>query len=99
MLRLIEGAGAAFGRLMGGSGRGDPTSFEVGASLLVGAVQLGTTIRRSDLIGDQYLNAIRAREAVDTSFLSPTFSAKATLMPVINAWGGSLVQSVTFRVT
>nr|WP_180164558.1 nucleotidyltransferase [Stenotrophomonas sp. SbOxS2]NYT97649.1 nucleotidyltransferase [Stenotrophomonas sp. SbOxS2] len=46
-------------------------------------------------MGDQYLNAILAREAVDTSFLSPAFSAKATLTPVINAWGGPLVQSVS----
>ena len=47
------------------------------------------------MMGDQYLNAILAREAVDTSFLSHAFSAKATLTPVINAWGGPLVQSVS----
>ncbi|WP_329953164.1 nucleotidyltransferase domain-containing protein [Stenotrophomonas sepilia] len=45
-------------------------------------------------MGDQYLTAILAREAVDTSFLSPALSVKATLTPVINTWGGPLVQSV-----
>lgn len=44
---------------------------------------------------DQYLNAILAREAVDTSLFSPAFSAKATLTPLINAWGGNFVQSIT----
>ncbi|WP_204368339.1 hypothetical protein [Xanthomonas phaseoli] len=47
------------------------------------------------MMGDQYLNGILAREAVDVSLLSPAFSAKATLTPVINAWGGNLVQSVS----
>lgn len=46
-------------------------------------------------MGDQYLHAILSREAVDTSFYSPAFSAKATLTPVINAWGGPLVQSIS----
>jgi len=47
------------------------------------------------LTGDLYLKAILTREAVDTSLLSPAFLARATLTPVINAWGGRYVQSVT----
>lgn len=46
------------------------------------------------MTGDQYLYGILARETVDTSYLSPVFSAKATLMPVIGAWGGEFIQSV-----
>ncbi|WP_447905146.1 hypothetical protein [Stenotrophomonas sepilia] len=47
------------------------------------------------MTGDHYLNAILAREAVDTSILSPALLAQATLAPVISAWGGALVQSVS----
>ncbi|WP_369934864.1 hypothetical protein [Xanthomonas tesorieronis] len=47
------------------------------------------------MTGDQYLNAILAREAVDTSFFSPALLAKATLTPVINAWGAHFIQSVS----
>lgn len=52
------------------------------------------TIGGSDVTGDQYLYALLAREAVDTSYLSPIYAAKATLMPIINTWGGEYVQSV-----
>jgi len=43
---------------------------------------------------DDYLLGILAREQVDTSFTSPVWAAKQTLMPLLSQWGGPYLQQV-----
>jgi hypothetical protein len=43
---------------------------------------------------DQYLQAILAREAVNTSATSPVLAVRQTLMPFLNGWAGQMLRSV-----
>lgn len=45
--------------------------------------------------GDQYLQQILAREAVDNSIFSPVHGVLTTLSPIITQWAGSQLRSIT----
>lgn len=47
------------------------------------------------MTADEYLEAILAREAIDTSMLSPVWTVKRELDPLIARWGGAHLQSVS----
>ena len=46
------------------------------------------------MTADSYLQAILAREAVDTSATSPVRGVQAVLQPVLNEWGGLQLRTV-----
>lgn len=45
------------------------------------------------MTGDEYLRAILARERVDTSPTSPLLGVRQAILPIIQAWAGSLLVS------
>src|SRR5579871_440871 len=47
------------------------------------------------MTADQYLALILSREQVDTGPFSPVRGAQATVMPILTAWGGQFLQSVS----
>jgi hypothetical protein len=47
------------------------------------------------MAADEYLIGILRREAVDTGPNSPVLAVQTTLRPVLNAWAGNLLSSVT----
>lgn len=47
------------------------------------------------MTADQYLQNILTREAVDTGIFSPVRSVQTTLQPVIQAWSGNLLSSIS----